>query len=338
MEKSSELITLSLVVPVYSGEKYLAELVAEIADLKNRWESASLDLYLNEAIFVLDAPVDQSGKLLSTLAAEHRWVRVIELSRNFGQHSATVAGILYSSSDWVVTLDEDLQHHPREIEALLKQLCDTQADVVYANPVKLVHGGYRDWMSQLVKKLIALLSGNRFVISFNSFRLIRGDVARAASSICAQSTYFDIALTWFTQRIATISLALKDERYAEEHTSGYRFSSLVQHAKRLILTSGFRVLRFTTFLATAMFTFCILYGLWVFYSRFISDKAIAVEGWTSLMIVILAFGSVSVLMLGLITEILHMNMLQLQGKPAFFVINRSSDARLAVEVNKLANL
>ena len=336
MEQTNEIITLSIVVPVYSGEKYLADLVAEIAELKNRWELAAVGLLIIEAIFVLDAPMDKSAERLGSLAESHTWLRLVDLSRNFGQHSATVAGILYSSGDWVVTLDEDLQHRPLAIETLLKQACAEQADVVYAQPRDWVHGGgYRDRLARVVKKLIAGLSGNRFVQSFNSFRLIRGDVSRAASSICAQSTYFDVALTWFTQRIATVSMVMSDDRYKLRRRSGYRFSTLVHHAKRLILTSDFRILRFTTFLSTLTFTLCIGFGAWVFYRRFLADQPIAVEGWTSLMIVILAFGSISVFMLGLIVEFLHMSMLQLQGKPTFFVVNRTGDTKLAQAVKRL---
>lgn len=336
MQQSSDIVTLSIVVPVYSGEKYLANLVAEIAELKNRWERAAIDLLITEAIFVLDAPVDDSAERLASLTQTHPWIRRVDLSRNFGQHSATVAGILYSSGDWVVTLDEDLQHRPLAIEALLKQACSDQADVVYAQPREWVHGGgFRDLLSRLIKKLIAALSGNRFVPSFNSFRLIRGDVARAASGICAQSTYFDVALTWFTQRIATVSMTLSDDRYKHHKGSGYRLATLVHHARRLILTSDFRVLRFTTSLSLLTLTLCVLYAAWVFYRRFLSAHPIAVEGWTSLMIVILAFGSVSVFMLGLIAEFLHMGMLQLQGKPTFFVVKRALDAKLVQAMLKL---
>jgi glycosyltransferase involved in cell wall biosynthesis len=329
-------ITFSIVVPVYSGDEYLSGLVTQIEKLRNHWKDAGLDLLISEAIFVLDAPVDNSRGLLKNLAASHSWVRVVNLSRNYGQHSATVAGILYSSGDWIVTLDEDLQHHPIQIETLLKKACSEGADVVYALPRDSVHGGgYRDRLSRMVKFMIASLSGNRFVQSFNSFRLIRGDIARAASSICAQYTYFDVALTWFTERIVTVSMDMSDDRYKSQKRSGYRFSTLIHHAKRLVLTSDFRILRFTNSLSILAFLSSVIYGAWVLYGRFFADQTIKVEGWTSLMIVILAFGSVSIFILGLIVEFLHMSMLQLQGKPSFFVVNRSSDPKLIQEVEKM---
>ena len=339
MQPNGQSITMSLVVPVYSGAAYLPDLVREIAALRDRWEEAGVRILISEAVFALDAPVDESARVLVDLAVQYPWVRRVELSRNYGQHSATVAGILYSSGDWVVTLDEDLQHRPQQIEKLLITACAERADVVYALPRQWVHGGgYRDRLSRFTKFLIARLSGNRFVQVFNSFRLIRGDIARAASSICAQFTYFDVALTWFTQRVTHVPLLLTDDRYTTGKRSGYRLYTLIQHAKRLILTSDFHILRVTTALSALAFLVSAGYAGWIFWTKFISGQAVAVQGWPSLMMVILAFGGLAIFFLGLIVEFVHMSLLQLLGKPAFFVVNRASDDLLASEVEKISRL
>jgi glycosyltransferase involved in cell wall biosynthesis len=336
MHQQTDSVTISIVVPVYSGDAYLSELVSRVDALRKRWDELGLDLSVTEMIFALDAPIDGSAESLSQMAAEHSWIRKVELSRNYGQHSATVAGILYSSGDWVVTLDEDLQHQPAQIEQLLHTASSRALDIVYALPASSVHGGgYRDRLSGFTKFMIARLSGNRFVEKFNSFRLIRGDIARAASSICAQYTYFDVALTWFSERISSVSIQMSDERYKSHKSSGYRFWTLVQHAKRMVLTSDFRVLRFTTALAAISFLVAVTYGAQVLYVQWFTENPVEVAGWTSLMLVILAFGSISVFMLGLILEFLHMSMLQLQGKPTFFVVDRSSDTKLAREMARL---
>ena len=335
MQQSSA-ITISIVVPVYSGGPYLDKLITLIDELRSNWQDLDANLCITEAIFVLDEPVDQSADILRNLATAHSWVRLVELSRNYGQHSATIAGILYSSGDWVVTLDEDLQHQPAQIETLLKTACSEKSDIVYASPDGTVHGaGYRDRLSRLTKFMIAKLSGNRFVQTFNSFRLIRGDIARAAASVGAQYTYFDVTLTWFTERISSVKMDISDDRYKNQKRSGYRLGTLIQHATKLILTSNLRTLRFTNSLSAFAFLGAFFYSAWVLYSRFFADKPVDVPGWTSLMIVILAFGSVSVFMLGLVVEFLHTSTLQLQGKPTFFVVNRNSDPLLVQEVNKL---
>src|SRR5690606_30566828 len=94
------------------------------------------------------------------------------------------------------------------------------------------------------------------------------DLARAASSICAQYTYFDVALTWFTQRISRITLPMSDDRYVSGQGSGYRLGTLVAHAKRLVLTSDFRLLRLTTSLSVLVLFMCVGYAAWVLYFRF----------------------------------------------------------------------
>ena len=87
------------------------------------------------------------------------------------------------------------------------------------------------------------LTGNEHVTKFNSFRLIRGQIARAAASVATERTYFDVALTWFTDRIGLLPLPLKDRRYVTQKTSGYTWYALARHALRLLLGCELKVLR-----------------------------------------------------------------------------------------------
>lgn len=169
-----EKISISTVTPVYAGKLYLPTLVAELAELRAKWESESAPLQLIEAIFVDDASVDNSTKILDELAKQYHWIRVITLSKNFGQHPATVAGILYSSGDWIATLDEDLQHRPKYIIDMLKMVANSQVDIVYAKPIDVVHrNSYRDVLSRSLKQILAWVTKNPMMRYFNSFRLIR---------------------------------------------------------------------------------------------------------------------------------------------------------------------
>ena len=78
------------------------------------------------------------------------------------------------------------------------------------------------------------LGGNANISLFNSFRLIRGPLARAASSVCGHETYFDMALSWFTTRVEFAPMILNDQRYIENQASGYQLSTLLSHARRLL--------------------------------------------------------------------------------------------------------
>src|SRR5258708_989722 len=112
MENRSDVISISLVTPVYRGAEYLSALVEREDAFRSHLEASPLPVRLIESIFVCDDPADGSASLLSSLAASRPWMTVLHLGKNVGQHAATAAGMLHASGDWVATLDEDGQHDP----------------------------------------------------------------------------------------------------------------------------------------------------------------------------------------------------------------------------------
>jgi len=88
-------------------------------------------MQLSEVIFVDNPTTDESPDIVDQLAEEKIWHKVIHLSRNFGQHPATIAGILHSSGDWVFTIDDDV-HIPWNLEEFLRQAVVTGSDLIYA--------------------------------------------------------------------------------------------------------------------------------------------------------------------------------------------------------------
>lgn len=323
-------ITVSIVVPVFSGEAFLRELTGEVERLRQRWIEAGALLAVGELIFVDDAAVDRSPELLDQIAEEKSWVRVVHLSRNFGTHAATDAGILYSSGDWVVTLDEDLQHPPAAIPAMLRKAAETRCDIVYANPEGEVHErAWRDVSSRSIKRIIKWLTGNPHILNVNSFRLIRGPVARSASSLASHDTYFDIALSWFTQRVEVVRMNLKDRRFIDTGKSGFTFRSLLSHARRLLISSQLKVLRLGALLGFFFVLMSIMGGILLILVKLLAPQSFAPHGWASMMVTIVLLGGLILLLLGILLEYTSSLVLRAHGKPLFFVIDRRSDAALA---------
>lgn len=322
-------VAVSVVVPIYSGATYLEELVQELDALRTHWESTGAPISLAEAIFVDDSAIDESPALIDRLAAERPWIVSLHLARNFGQHAATIAGILHSAGDWVATLDEDLQHPPGHIPDLLRHAVETSADVVYANPTNGVHASIgRDLSSRSFKRLIEWLTRNPNVRIINSFRLMRGSVARAASSVCSHETYFDVALSWFTQRFELVPMTLRDERYISTGKSGYNSRSLMSHARRMLVSSQLKALRLGALFGLVAVGLSGLGIIALVIAKLVVPETIAADGWTSLMLTIVFFGGVVVLLLGIILEYLSSLVLRAHGKPLFFTIDRSTDAQL----------
>ena len=326
----SQVLKISTVTPVYSGEVYLRSLVESLSAIRSEWARLHCPFQLEECIFVDDNAVDGSGAVLEALSTEHPWVRVISNSRNFGQHPATIAGILHSSGDWIVTLDEDLQHDPVHVFRMLEFAVGRRLDIVYARPKAAVHQSrLRDLGSVWLKQMLVLLTGNKSIRHFNSFRLLRGGVARSAASVCSHETYFDIALTWFTNRIDSITVPMKDERFIQSGVSGYSLSKLLGHARRMIVSSQAKVLRFGALIGFVVMGTDFVFGLWILIQNIIQKESTVPRGWASLFLVSLFFGGLSISMLSIILEYLTGVVLHIQGKPTFFIIDRSTDAGVA---------
>lgn len=126
------------------------------------------------------------------------------LSRNFGQHAATLAGIAASGGEWVVTLDEDGQHDPEALGSLLDTAMDQQADVVYAKPTnEPPHGPVRNLASRGAKAVVERLTKGAQASDFNNYRLILGEVARSVAAYAGPGIYLDVAISWVARRAVT---------------------------------------------------------------------------------------------------------------------------------------
>lgn len=331
-------ITISTVTPVYGGAAYLKDLIGELEEFRNYLISRNIGIQLVESIFVVDECIDNSRKVLYEAAKGKDWVNVIELSRNFGQHPATIAGILHSSGDWIATLDEDLQHRPKYIIQLLKEAIDNNADICYATAEKNVHKSVmRDALAMYFKKITARVLDNKAIPFFNSFRIVRGDIARAASAICRHETYLDIAFSWFTNRVCRIKVSMTDLRNQNEGGSGYSFMGLVRHSKRMVMSSKIGLLRIGILIGLVAFTLSLVLIIYALYSSVFHSDTMLTKGWASTILVILFFSGLICLLLGFILESVSDLLITSNGKPTFFVVDRSKDAQLKEILKNLSD-
>jgi len=320
------MISITTVTPIYRGEKTLRSLVMALDEYRKSLEIPECPIRLVESIFVDDGSSDNSAQVLRELKREYPWIHVITLSRNFGQHPATIAGILHSSGDWVATLDEDLQHHPRFLNYLLKEAVNAQVDIVYANPIEAVHQSlWRDLASRGYKLILAQLTRNKFMPLFNSFRMVRGSIARAASAVSIDQTYFDVALGWFTTRIKGLKLPLVDIRYVETGKSSYSFWSLLSHARRLLQSSNVKFLRLGALIGLLTMMMGIVGIITTTVIKLKFPDLITVPGWASNIILTLFIGGLNAFLIGLVLENISVILQQSYGKPKFFEIDRSTD-------------
>jgi polyisoprenyl-phosphate glycosyltransferase len=133
---ASSVLRLSIVVPVFQGERTLEPLLAEIEPLtKPRETPRGRRFQVAEVVLVHDGAIDDSQAVMLALASHFPFVTLVWLSRNFGQHPATLAGMSVASADWVATLDEDGQQDPAELGPMLDRALEDDVPLVYADPL-----------------------------------------------------------------------------------------------------------------------------------------------------------------------------------------------------------
>lgn len=316
-----EEVRVSVVIPTYRGANTLPHLVEELLPFCTSSTTPEGRAFrVSEIILVHDCGPDRSDLCLETLAAKYSVVRPLWLSRNFGQHAATLAGMASAAGDWIVTLDEDGQQDPRDIARLLDMAVGNCLQLVYAQPTNPPpHGFWRNAASRLVKTISVNVLGLDNLGRFNSFRMVDGEVGRALAAYCGHGVYLDVGLSWVASRIGHCPVEVRKEL---DRPSGYSLIKLIAHFWALILTTGTRPLRMITITGLLSILMACGVAVWVLISKLFGD--IPVQGWASLVIVVSFFSGAILMSLGVIAEYLAVTMGIAMGRPLYVISSKPS--------------
>jgi undecaprenyl-phosphate 4-deoxy-4-formamido-L-arabinose transferase len=297
----------SIVVPCYRSARTLPELVERLEACMPRVTDG------HEVLLVVDGSPDDTWSVADRLASTHAGVRAIRLSRNYGQHSALIAGIRAARHEVVVTMDDDLQHRPEEIGKLLDALTD-DVDLVYGKPHEEEHGVLRSFASRSVKASMARLIGVAHARDISSFRAFRTFLRDGFEQIQGPHGFVDVALSWGTTRVAAVHVQM-DKRSDGE--SGYTIKTLIRYAINMIVGYSAKPLRLVTYLGLVVGCAGIVllaHALWAYYG-----SAENVEGWTSLASMVAIFSSAQLVGIGVLGEYLGRVHAQGMGKPTYVI-------------------
>ena len=308
---------ISIVIPVYQGEHTLKALVQEIALLTEPTPTAQgHEFQVIELLLVNDNGPDRSDEVIRELAAAHDFIRPVWLSRNFGQHPATMAGMASSSGDWIVTMDEDGQHNPAEIGDFLDVALKEGSQLVYADPVnRPPHNMLRNGSSRLAKWVFSTFLTGQSDSTFQSYRMVLGEIGRSVAAYAGSGVYLDVAMGWVAGPAAACPVRLRDEG---GRPSAYNTKALLSHFVHMVLSSGTRALRLVSGLGVLFAVGGVGYALYLLFVRFTSSTT--PQGWTSTMVVVLVSTGAILFSLGIIAEYLGVAVNMAMGKPLYLIV------------------
>lgn len=298
---------ISFVIPCYRSEHTIGGVVDEITETVTAHGG-----YDYEIILINDNSPDNVMHAIRELAAANPHVRGLDLSRNFGQHSAIMAGFTYLTGDIVVCLDDDGQTPANEMFRLIDKLSDF--DLVFAEYKSKHHSGFRNFGSKINDLMARWLLSKPKDLKIMSYFACRRYVVDEVLRYENPYPYMSGLLLRATKKVCNVEVNHRDRA---EGTSGYSLKKLL-----LLWINGFtsfsvKPLRFATFIGFITAIAGFLYGIFIIVNKIINPDALL--GWSSTMAALLFIGGMIMLMLGMVGEYVGRIYLSINRSPQFVI-------------------
>lgn len=306
--KVTKMKKVSFVIPCYRSEKTLEHVVAEI---KNKMKQ--LTNYSYEIILVNDCSPDGTLAVIRKLCESHEEVRGLDFARNFGQHSALMAGLRESRGDYVVCLDDDGQTPADEVDKLLAKL-DEGFDAVYAKYEHKQHSTFRNLgskMNELMTRMMLEKPKELYVSSYFAVRrFVVNDMIRYENS-------YPYVIGLVLRTTKNITNVVVKHREREEGNSGYTMKKLLGLWFNGFTAFSVKPLRIATIIGGISACGGFAYGLYTIIKKLV-NPAVPL-GFSALMVAIVIFGGMIMVMLGLIGEYIGRIYISMNNSPQYVI-------------------
>jgi polyisoprenyl-phosphate glycosyltransferase len=216
---------LSVIVPVYRGKEILIELYRRINE-------TLIGNYDFEVLFICDGCDSTSLRILKEIKKSNpTHTEIYRFSQNYGQHRALQYGFTRSTGDFIITIDEDLQHDPADIIKLIEKQREGDYDIVYGRFKNLKHNGIRNIISVVLRKILKHFIPTLYY-NYSPYRLIKKDIADKTATMSCPYTFIDDFLSRVTQNIVFIEIT-HFKRFAGR--SSYTISKLIKNGIFILL-------------------------------------------------------------------------------------------------------
>ena len=306
----------SVVVPVYYGEHMLVELYERLAKVFDEELKRPFELLL-----VDDGSKDKSWEVMQSLRARDDRVRIFQMARNFGQHPALLCGFQYVRGDFVITMDDDLQHPPEELPKMIAVMDERDdVDVILARYEGRHHGPIRKLGTRISVTMTSKMLGKDPNLEITSFRLMRRFIVDAIRTTQIHKPQIGNLLVMNSNSIINVDVRHDARAYGR---SGYSFKKLVGELMYDIMTNSALPLIFVRNIGILTFFISLVMAL-VFLIRYFAVGT-SVEGWTSLILVLLASTGLTLLSIGVMGEYLMHILDQAKDMPHYVLRQKDEE-------------
>jgi len=304
---------LSVIIPVYNEEQVISE------TCKQLFSVLTTISYDYEIIFINDGSKDNTLQILKGLAEKEPLIKIINFSRNFGHQCAITAGLNHCKGDIAVIMDADLQDPPAIIPEMIKLMETEKANNVYA--VRKKRKGEPKWRLLIIKifyRFLNLLSDIKIPLDTGDFRVIDRTVINQFNNLDERNKYIRGLICWIGFKQLPFYYE-RDARYAGK--TKYPVRKLIKLATTGIFYFSNKPLNLAISLGFISIIIGLLYTIWILIEKLFFAEPV-ITGWTSTMTVIIFFGGVQLLTIGILGKYIGNLFDEVKKRPEYIVLEK----------------
>lgn len=300
---------ISIVIPCYTSAQFLESTIIEIQE-----EMQKLSLSDYEIVLVNDSSPDKTFEVIKEIVKKNDNIVGINLAKNFGQHSALMAGFHFVTGDIVVCMDDDGQTPPSEIHKLIEAV-NKGYDVVYAKYQEKKHAWYRNLGSEINSIMMEWMLKKPKDLYISSYFAAKRYVIEEVKKYSHSFPYIIGLILQTTKSITNVEILHRNRKMGK---SGYSMAKLFALWMNGFTAFSIKPLRIANLLGVLCAAIGFIFLVYVVVRRIIYGDFGAM-GWSSLISVILFMGGIIMCILGMMGEYVGRIYLSINNAPQFVI-------------------
>lgn len=301
-------VELSIVAPLFNEEEVLPLFLKEVISV---CESTKKEY---EIILVDDGSRDKTFKLAEEEAQKNKKIKVISFSRNFGHQPAFCAGLNLSRGDMVVTMDGDLQHPPKLIPEFIRQ-AELGGDIIIGERLaNKQNSAIREFFGRTFYKLLSAITNLEFK-NVSDFALYKRNAVLALKSLPEKERFLRGLVQWVGFKKVYVPYVVENRKAGSPKYTVKKLFGLIMSG---VTSFSAFPLRLAFWMGSIIFVFSIVFSGYVVWDHYANPNPFLV-GWATLVILVLFFGSVQLIILGIVGEYLYKMFNEVKGRPQYII-------------------
>jgi dolichol-phosphate mannosyltransferase len=300
---------LSIIIPVYSEEEVIDECYRRVKAMLNTLRDID-----HEIIFINDGSTDNTLHKLKSICRKDKKVKITSFSKNFGHQVAVTAGLKKSRGDMIAIMDADLQDPPELIPKMIEKLKEGY-DLVYGKRKKREDKKVKKFIAAFYYRILEKMSETRIPVDTSDFALLNRKVVNALNKMEERNRYLRGLRAWVGFNQTNFDFD-RDARFAGE--TKYPFLKSLKLGIDGIISFSKKPLKIATYTGILAIFSAVSITIYALISKLFFGVATA-KGWTSLIIIVVFFGGLQLITLGILGEYLGRIYDEVKKRPLYFV-------------------